>query len=268
MPRFRVVDAFTDQPFGGNPAAVLVLDEPYEDSWAQRVAAEFNLSETAFLRPLDGDGADYELRWFTPRTEVALCGHATLASAHALLEDGVSGPIRFATRHSGTLTVTHRDGRLWMDFPVNPAEAVAEPEGLADALGVRPLRVSSGRTDDIVVEVADEQTVRGLTPDLTALRAMPCRGVTVTALADPDRPYAFVSRFFAPRVGVPEDPVTGSAHTVLAPYWAERIGRTSFDAFQCSARGGLLSIELPAGAPDRVHIGGGAVTVSEGELRV
>ncbi|ASU81864.1 PhzF family phenazine biosynthesis protein [Nocardiopsis gilva YIM 90087] len=266
MSRFRVIDAFADRPFAGNPAAVLVLDGPYDDAWAQRVAAEFNLAETAFVVPADGDTADYELRWFTPAVEVALCGHATLAAAHALVEDAASGPIRFATRSSGVLTVTPREGRLWMDFPANVPTAESF-DGLPEALGAAPVWTGTAGTCDILVEVADERTVRGLTPDLAALAGFECRGVIVTARADEGSPDAFVSRFFAPRVGVPEDPVTGSAHTVLAPYWAKHLGRTSFSAFQCSRRGGRLYLETPTAAPDRVFIGGSAVTVSEGELR-
>ncbi|WP_017595429.1 PhzF family phenazine biosynthesis protein [Nocardiopsis potens] len=268
MTRFRVVDAFTDRAFSGNPAAVLVLDEPCADGRAQRVAAEFNLSETAFaVRLPPGSAADYELRWFTPAVEVDLCGHATLATAHALAEDGVRGEVRFATRSSGVLTVAERGGVLWMDFPANPPAPVEVPDGLAAALGAEPVRAAAAGTGDLLVELESEDAVRGLDPDIAGLGAFAERGVVPTAPAAPGRPYAFASRFFGPNVGVPEDPVTGSAHTALAPYWAERLGRTAFDAVQCSARGGLLSLELPAGAPGRVRIGGTAVTVSEGELR-
>ncbi|MBB6174211.1 PhzF family phenazine biosynthesis protein [Nocardiopsis mwathae] len=265
MSRFRVIDAFTDRPFAGNPAAVMLLDGPYDEAWAQQVAAEFNLSETAFIVP-DGDTADYALRWFTPSVEVALCGHATLAAAHALVEDGVDGPIRFATRSSGVLTVTPREGRLWMDFPAN-TPTPERFEGLAEALGAAPVWTGTAGTCDILVEVADARTVRGITPDMAALSALDCRGVIVTARADEGSPDACVSRFFAPRVGVPEDPVTGSAHTVIAPYWARRLKQNAFTAFQCSARGGRLYLEMPPAAPDRVFIGGSAVTVSEGDLR-
>ncbi len=266
MHRFHVVDAFTDQPFRGNPAAVLVLDGPYEDAWAQRVAAEFNLSETAFVRPGGADGADYELRWFTPRTEVDLCGHATLAAAHVLVESGRTGPFRFSSR-SGPLTVTARDGLLWLDFPANPPYEQEVPDGLLAALGGGdPVWAGFSGVGDHFVVYRDEATVRGLAPDLTAVERHTVRGVTVTAPADPDRPYDFVSRLFAPGVGIPEDPVTGSAHTALGPYWAQRLGRTRLAAVQCSARSGDLTVELPADAPDRVHIGGRAVTVSEGTL--
>ncbi|WP_107491351.1 PhzF family phenazine biosynthesis protein [Thermobifida fusca] len=266
MNRFHVVDAFTDQPFHGNPAAVLVLDSPYDDAWAQRVAAEFNLSETAFVRPLAGADADYELRWFTPTTEVDLCGHATLAAAHVLAAGGAEGPFRFASR-SGVLTVTARDGLLWLDFPANPPYAKDVPDGLVAALGGEPVWAGFSDVNDYFVVYPDEATVRALAPDLAEVARCTVRGVTVTAPADPGQPYDFVSRLFAPAIGIPEDPVTGSAHTALGPYWAHRLGRTRLDAVQCSARGGRLVVELPADAPDRVLIGGTAVTVSEGTLR-
>ncbi|MEV2275005.1 PhzF family phenazine biosynthesis protein [Nocardiopsis sp. NPDC049922] len=264
MPQFHVVDAFTDRPLAGNPAAVLILDEPYTDEWAQGVAAEFNLSETAFARRIEDPESDYELRWFTPKVEVALCGHATLATAHVLAGTGAPGPYRFSTR-SGVLTVTRDGGRMWLDFPARPAKEAEAPDGLAAALGAEPVWVGRGGTDDLLVEVADEATVRALSPDLAVLAAIPARGVIVTARGtDTD----MVSRFFAPGVGVPEDPVTGSAHTVLAPFWAERLGRTELTAHQASARGGDLELRLPADAPDRVLIGGSAVTVSHGTLRL
>ncbi|GHC89044.1 oxidoreductase [Nocardiopsis terrae] len=262
MHEYRVVDAFTDRPLYGNPAAVLVLDEPYSDSWAQGVAAEFNLSETAFARRVDGPDADFELRWFTPATEVALCGHATLATAHALTELGVAGPYRFTTR-SGILTVEQRDGKLWMDFPARPAAEMKVPEGLAEALGAEPLWVGRGGTDDLLVELADEAAVRSLAPDQARLSGIRARGVIVTARGE-DGPD-IVSRFFAPSVGIAEDPVTGSAHTVLAPFWAERLGRTEFLAHQASRRGGDLHLRL---AGDRVLIGGDAVTVATGNLNL
>ncbi|GLU49826.1 PhzF family phenazine biosynthesis protein [Nocardiopsis ansamitocini] len=268
MPRFRVVDAFAERPFEGNPAAVLLLADRYDDGWAQRVAAEFNLSETAFARPVASPEADYELRWFTPKVEVDLCGHATLATAHALVEDGSATPIRFSTR-SGVLTVTLREGLLWLDFPANPPREVEPPAGLARALGGKAEWVGYSQVGDYVVVYSEEAVVRDLAPDLAALTALPeARGVIVTAPAAPGQPYDFVSRLFAPNVGVPEDPVTGSAHTALAPYWAARLGRGSLTGFQCSTRGGRLSLELSADAPGRVLIGGTAVTVSEGELRV
>ncbi|NYH54259.1 PhzF family phenazine biosynthesis protein [Nocardiopsis arvandica] len=262
MPEYRVVDAFTDRPLAGNPAAVLVMDEDYSDGWAQGVAAEFNLSETAFARPVDEEGADYELRWFTPTVEIDLCGHATLATAHTLAERGVPGPYRFTTR-SGLLTVTERDGRLWMDFPAEPPKRTEAPEGLARALGARPLWVGLGGEEDLLVELADEDAVRGLAPDTAALARMPYHLVIVTARADggPD----FVSRVFAPAIGVPEDPVTGRAHTVLTPFWARRLGRSALTAHQASARGGDLLLEDRG---ERVLIGGEAVSVATGTLHL
>lgn len=284
MPRFRVIDAFTDRPFRGNPAAVLVLDGPYDDAWAQRVAAEFNLAETTFARPLDGaPDAEYELRWFTPTVEVDLCGHATLATAHALAEDGRPGPYRFRTR-SGVLTVTAGGAdapgtpgvgggsgvpRLWMDFPANPPTEAKEPDGLLAALGGDPAWVGHSDVGDYLVEYRDEAAVRALAPDFRALAAIPdYRGVIATAAADPGQGHVFVSRFFAPAMGIPEDPVTGSAHTVLGPFWGARLGSTAVTGFQCSARGGTVAVELPSDHPDRVRIGGPAVTVSEGRLLV
>jgi PhzF family phenazine biosynthesis protein len=264
MPEYTVVDAFTDRPLAGNPAAVLVLDDTYPDAWAQGVAAEFNLSETAFARPVDDADADYELRWFTPSVEIDLCGHATLATAHTLRERGVPGPYRFTTR-SGILTVTADEDMLWLDFPAKPAEPIEAPEGLAAALGAEPLSVGRGGTGDLLVEVADEDTVRALAPDMTALAAVEARVVIVTA---PGKEYDFVSRVFGPRVGVTEDPVTGSAHTVLVPFWAERLGRTEFLAHQASARGGDLHLRLPGDRPGRVLIGGSAVSVAHGTLHL
>ncbi|GAA0974203.1 PhzF family phenazine biosynthesis protein [Nocardiopsis tropica] len=262
MPEYRVVDAFTDRPLAGNPAAVLVLDDAYPDAWAQGVAAEFNLSETAFARPVDDPGADYELRWFTPTVEVDLCGHATLATAHALTERGEPGPFRFTTR-SGVLTVTREDGLLWMDFPARPPKPVEAPEGLAEALGARPRWVGLGGVEDLLVELADEDAVRGLAPDTAAVAALPFQLVIVTARArkGPD----FVSRVFGPAVGLPEDPVTGKAHTVLTPFWADRLGRAELTAHQASARGGDLLLKDRGG---RVLIGGRAVTVATGTLHL
>lgn len=265
--RIRTVDAFTDTPFTGNPAAVLILDAAPPDSWMASVAAELNLAETAFViaeaGAKTGPGADYLLRWFTPAVEVELCGHATLAAAHCLLADGVRGPIRFATR-SGVLTVEAQpDGSLLMDFPARPATEIDEPPGLADALGARPLWVGRGGTDDLLVELADEWSVRQLSPDLGALARIPARGIIVTAAADAGEDVDFVSRFFGPLVGVLEDPVTGSAHTVLAPFWADRFGRSELYGLQVSARSGRVGVRLSA---DRVLLTGRAVTVIDGTL--
>jgi PhzF family phenazine biosynthesis protein len=267
--RIHVVDAFTDRPFAGNPAAVCVLAEPADAGWMQRVAMEMNLSETAFPRRLDDPGADFELRWFTPKVEVALCGHATLGSAHVLFETGAvpSGrPIRFRTLHSGVLTVTRdADGMLAMDFPACPPEKTDVP-GLAEALGVSPSWTGRNAQNDILAVLGDAQAVRSLAPDLAALARIDARGVCVTAAGSgDDSGHDFVSRFFGPAVGVPEDPVTGSAHCMLAPFWAERLGRTEMRAHQASPRGGEVRVEARG---DRVTISGSAVTVIEGSLRV
>ncbi|CAM5485547.1 PhzF family phenazine biosynthesis protein OS=Streptomyces alboniger OX=132473 GN=CP975_04895 PE=3 SV=1 [Streptomyces alboniger] len=266
--RIRVVDAFTDRPFAGNPAGVLLLDAFPDNSWLQSVATEVNHAETAFAHPLpEGGDADWALRWFTPATEVDLCGHATLATAHVLHSTGTaSGPVRFATR-SGVLTATaHADGTLTLDFPTAPLTATGIPDGVAEALGAEPLRAyDTGRNcGDLLVELADEKTVRALTPDHKALVRHSERGIIATALAeDPSRGYDFVSRGFFPRVGIDEDPVTGSAHTALAPFWSERLGRAALTGLQASARTGLVRTELRG---DRTLLTGRAVTVIEGDL--
>ncbi|MCA9987560.1 MAG: PhzF family phenazine biosynthesis protein [Anaerolineales bacterium] len=256
------VDAFTTVPFAGNPAAVCLLTEARPDSWLQQVAAEMNLSETAFVMPA-ADG--FALRWFTPAAEVDLCGHATLATAHILWETGLLGPsepARFQTR-SGLLTAERRGELIELDFPVlatTPAEA---PPELLAILGVSPRYVGKFGAR-YLLELDDEAAVRALQPDFGALRTLPERGVVVTS-ATPDADYDFVSRYFAPWVGVNEDPVTGSVHCALLPFWAERLGRTELRAFQASARGGLLHLRL---AGDRARLGGQAVTVLQGELVV
>jgi PhzF family phenazine biosynthesis protein len=264
--RLRTVDAFTDQPFTGNPAAVVVLDEAPPDEWMAALAREMNLSETAFVIRGSLPDADFRLRWFTPTMEVDLCGHATLASAHCLLEDGVTSPIRFATR-SGVLTVSRQqDGSLAMDFPAAPALEVHAVAGMAEALGasVKWTGRSRGGVDFLVALLADELTVRELSPDLARVATFDASGIVVTAAADRGREYAFVSRVFAPRAGIPEDPVTGSSHAVLAPFWAERLGRTSLVGMQVSSRSGLVGVELRG---DRVAISGRAVTVLDGVVR-
>jgi len=255
-----VVDAFTTEKFRGNPAAVCVLSAPADSEWMQKVAAEMNLSETAFLEPqIEGWG----LRWFTPTVEVALCGHATLASAHVLWESGrlASGqPARLHTRQSGVLTCRRRDNLIEMDFPARRATAVELPAGLAAALGIEP--VWTGRSlDDFLCELPDQASVRSLQPDHAALARLPVRGVIVTARGAGD--FDCVSRFFAPGAGVAEDPVTGSAHCTLAPYWAGKLGKETLRAWQASARGGEVSLRL---AGDRVILSGSAVTVWRGEL--
>jgi PhzF family phenazine biosynthesis protein len=263
LPLFQV-DAFTDEPFGGNPAAVCMLDAPRDERWMLAVAAEMNLSETAFVVAAE---RGFSLRWFTPKVEVELCGHATLATAHVLWETAAcspDSPIRFATA-SGVLECTvDRDETVWMDFPALPSEEIAEPDGLAAALGARPVRVARNRHDHLV-ELADAPTVRALVPDLDAIAAIETRAVVVTALADAGNPEGadFVSRCFGPRVGIDEDPVTGSAHCALGPWWAARLGRTELVGHQVSARGGIVRVEV---RDDRVRLGGHAVTVTRGEL--
>ena len=264
--RLRTVDAFAEKPFTGNPAAVLVLDEAPPDEWMAAVARETNLSDTGFVVREELPDADFRLRWFTPTVEVNLCGHATLASAHCLFEDGAEGPIRFATR-SGVLTVDQRrDGSLAMDFPVWAShEFDAARAAVADALGVPVVR--TGRTANgafLLALMDDEDTVRGLAPDLSAVAALDASvGLIPTASANPGQEYDFVSRVFAPQAGIPEDPVTGSAHTVLAPYWADRLGRRSMTGLQVSPRSGLVGVELNG---ERVTISGRAITVFDGTL--
>ena len=264
--RIVQVDAFTHRPFGGNPAAVCVLPEPRDAAWMQAVAREMNLSETAFLRP---DGDRYRLRWFTPAVEVDLCGHATLASAHVLWEDGHLAADKAAAFHtrSGLLGAVRRGEWIELDLPATPPTPAVAPPGLVEALGAggqrgaRPRYVGKTRFD-YLVEVDGEEAVRALKPDLTALARVEARGVIVTSRASSDG-FDFVSRFFAPRSGVPEDPVTGSAHCALGPYWSERLKKKELLAYQASARGGVLRVR-PAG--DRVILGGQAVTVLRGEL--
>ncbi|CAM5377311.1 PhzF family phenazine biosynthesis protein [Streptomyces narbonensis] len=267
--RIRIVDAFTDQPFSGNPAGVLLLDSFPEDAWLQKVAAEVNLSETAFAHPLPAGGeADWALRWFTPTTEVDMCGHATLATAHVLHTTGTaSGTVRFATR-SGVLSATAAaDGTITMDFPTSTLAPLPVPDGLEKALGTEVVAVhdTAAHVGDLVVEVRDEATVRALAPDFAALKGLSSRGVIATAAAeDPDRGYDFVSRGFFPAVGIDEDPVTGSAHTALAPYWSARFGRDELTGFQGGARTGLVRTRLRG---DRTLLTGHAVTVIEGDLQ-
>ncbi len=263
--RIHVVDAFADRPFAGNAAAVCVLAEAAEPSWMQRVAMEMNLSETAFPRPVGEDDADFELRWFTPRVEVALCGHATLGAAHVLYETGAvpaGRPIRFRTLHSGVLTVRREGGLLAMDFPACPPEPIDPPGGLAEALGATPVWTGRSSQDDVLAVFADAADVRALSPDLAALGRIHARGICATA---EDTEYDFVSRFFAPAVGIPEDPVTGSAHCMLAPYWAGRLGRAELRGHQASERGGEVRVVARG---DRVTLMGAAITVLDGVLRV
>ncbi|MFJ5226698.1 PhzF family phenazine biosynthesis protein [Streptomyces sp. NPDC088400] len=268
--RIRIVDAFADRPFTGNPAGVLLLDSgtfPH-DTWLQQVAAEVNLSETAFAHPLPpGGDADWALRWFTPATEVDMCGHATLATAHVLHSTGrTTGALRFAARPGILGAVTHDDGSLTLDFPTSSLTPVPVPDGIAAALGAEPVSVHDTSEDigDLLVELADERTVRGLAPDFASLAALSRRGVIATAVADdPGRGYDFVSRGFFPRVGIDEDPVTGSAHTALAPFWSARLGRAELTGLQVSARTGFVRTALRG---ERTLLTGRAVTVIDGEL--
>ncbi|GAA2527752.1 MULTISPECIES: PhzF family phenazine biosynthesis protein [Streptomyces] len=268
--RIRIVDAFTDRPFAGNPAGVLLLDAFPDDTWLQNVALEVNHAETAFAHPLpEGGEADWALRWFTPATEVAMCGHATLATAHVLHTTGAhEGPVRFATRSGVLVAAPGEDGSVTLDFPTAPLTPVDIPEGVADALGAAPRAAcdTGPHVGDLLVEVADEKTVHALRPDLKALGAHSARGIIATARAeDPARGYDFVSRCFFPNVGIDEDPVTGSAHTALAPYWAERLGATRLTGLQASSRSGLVRTEVRG---ERTLLSGRAVTVIEGELLV
>jgi len=260
-----VVDAFTDRPFEGNPAAICVLAEDRPEHWLASVAREMNLSETAFLRRVAG-GA-WSLRWFTPTVEVVLCGHATLASAHALWEAGLADPasvLAFETR-SGTLRAVRRAPEIELDFPAEPAVPIPSPPDLLAALGTGATRFTGRNRMDFLVELDSEAAVGGLTPDFPAVAAAtrPDRGVIVTARStSPDRD--FVSRYFAPAAGIDEDPVTGSAHCCLGPFWAERLGRRKVIGRQISTRGGTVGVRIEDGG--RVTLSGRAVTVSRGEL--
>jgi predicted PhzF superfamily epimerase YddE/YHI9 len=266
VPLFQV-DAFTAEPFAGNPAAVCLLEQEAEPGWMQRVAAEMNLAETAFVRPLGPvEDAVFGLRWFTPEVEVELCGHATLASAHVLWsEDRVpgGGRIRFQTL-SGELSADDRGGVVELDFPATPPAAAEPPAGLLEALGepARTVRWSGRSRFDLLLELGSEAAVRGLEPDFRRLRELSTRGVIATARSGAEG-FDFVSRFFAPGVGIDEDPVTGSAHCALGPYWSDRLGRADLVGFQASRRGGVVRTRT---AGDRVLLGGQAVTVLRGEL--
>lgn len=254
------VNAFTDKQFSGNPAAVCVMAEPRDETWMQNVALEMNLSETAFLQKRE-DG--FGLRWFTPTVEVDLCGHATLAGAHVLWEKGYLAPdeqARFHTR-SGLLTAARKDGWIELDFPAEPEEELNYPPELIRALEVAPKYIGKNRFD-YLVEVESEGVVKSVKPDFTLLRKIPMRGVIVTSAADSPE-YDFVSRFFAPGAGIDEDPVTGSAHCCLGPFWKKRLNKDEFTARQVSQRGGVLRVQV---GKERVYISGQAVTVLWGEL--
>lgn len=267
-----VIDAFAERPFTGNPAGVCLPDFPRDDRWMQALASELNLPETAFLAPRrDGD---WDLRWFTPSVEVDLCGHATLASAHVLWHErhhgsrqlrfhprgGLVGQLRFHTR-SGLLSA-ERDARgIRLELPADPPRPTQA--NLTPALGTEPLWIGKVRLGYLAV-LRDAAAVRALAPDFAALAAFDGGGLIVTAAAD--RPeYDFISRFFAPRLGIPEDPVTGAAHCALAPYWSEQLGRTRLTGFQASQRGGVVGVKM---AGNRVRLSGAALTVSSGVLHV
>jgi len=253
------VDAFTDKPYAGNPAAVCVLPAVQPDSWMQQVAQEMNLSETAFFYP-EADG--YRLRWFTPTVEVDLCGHATLATGHVLWTEGyltAEQEAKFYTR-SGVLTARRLGDWIELNFPANPSQVIAVPDGLAEALGATPTSVGENSLG-YLVEVESATTVLDLQPDFATLARFPVHGMIVTSRGD--APYDFVSRFFAPNLGINEDPVTGAAHCCLSPHWRDRLGKSSFLAYQASARGGVVKVEDDE---ERVRLSGQAVTILKGEL--
>jgi PhzF family phenazine biosynthesis protein len=255
------VDAFTDRPFAGNPAAVCLLPSWQEKAWLQAVAQEMNLSETAFLVK---QSDHFALRWFTPKVEVDLCGHATLASAHVLWQQGqaTSDEIRFSTK-SGILKAIRNGNDIELDFPSKPEEEAVAPLGLLQSLGISARYVGKNQFD-YLVEVDSEATLRGINPDFKALASIPVRGIIVTSRAADPR-FDFVSRFFAPAAGIDEDPVTGSAHCCLGDFWRKRLGKTEFLAFQASARGGVVKVRV---RNDRTYLGGKAVTVAKGELQI
>lgn len=258
-----VIDAFTDVPFAGNPAAVCLLDRWPTDEWLQLVGREMNLSETAFLVPRGG--SDFELRWFTPKVEVALCGHATLASAHSLWTSGAAAtdrPLAFHTRKSGVLSAVRlASGEIELDFPAKPAKPAAAPAGMLEALGASAAAVARNEFD-YLVELATDAELRALAPDFSRLAKAECRGVIATAKSADPR-FDFVSRFFAPQAGINEDPVTGSAHCCLSEYWGEKLGKSEMTGFQASERGGVVRVNRVNG---RVKLIGRAVTITRGEL--
>jgi len=254
------VDAFTDRPFAGNPAAVCILPEPADERWMQQVAGEMNLSETAFLvERKDG----FNLRWFTPAVEVELCGHATLASAHILWEQGIlptDRPARFYTL-SGLLSAARKGAWIELDFPAEPEQQTEIPEALSKALGA-PAQYAGKNRFDFLLEFESAETVRKMSPDFTVLKELSGRGFMVTSRSDDSR-YDFISRFFAPAAGINEDPVTGSAHCCLGPYWAKKLGKKELTGYQASVRGGVVKVRV---GDDRVYLGGQATTVMRGTL--
>ncbi len=256
------IDAFTDQPFSGNPAGVTLLSEPKDDDWMQQVAFEMNLSETAFLLKRE-DG--FDLRWFTPKTEVDLCGHATLASAHIIWENGILPPEKMATFHtrSGVLTAEKKDGIIEMGFPALYARPEEFSPELLEAFKISP--TYAGMFDEKhLFEVESEEIVTSLDPDFNHLKKLEGRGVVITAASESGE-YDFVSRYFAPWVGVNEDPVTGTSHCCLAIHWSKRLEKKELKAYQASPRGGYLTMKV---VDDRVLLGGQAVTIFTGDLLI
>lgn len=257
-----IVDAFSSSPFAGNPAAVCLLSDPVNDTQMQNIAAEFNLSETAFCI---SDGEQHSLRWFTPVAEVDLCGHATLATARVLFSRGWDGPVDFHTK-SGTLQVWKEQDRIGMRFPLWQPEAQTVSPDLCQALHLREIlsqAVYHGREDILLVRVSDAQTVYELQPDMSLLKHIPAQGIIVTALSD-KKDVDFVCRFFAPRIGIPEDPVTGAVHCILAPFWANVLSTQVLTSYQASARGGRVYMRLEDA---HVILEGEAVIVLEGTLK-
>jgi PhzF family phenazine biosynthesis protein len=262
--RITQVDAFTSERYRGNPAAICILESEGDAEWMQRVANEMNLSETAYLVPTSSD--EFGLRWFTPAVEVDLCGHATVAAAHVLWEEGVvpgTKACRFRTR-SGVLTARRAGDWIDVEFPLERVDAINPPADAANALGVKAQSAAEcARLNYLLLELESEAAVRQASPDFTLASKVAHKGLIVTSVADARAHHDFVSRFFAPRMGVNEDPATGSAHCVLGPYWAAKLGRSELRAFQASPRGADLRVRVGG---DRVTLGGQAVTVMRGEL--
>jgi len=257
------IDAFTDSAFAGNPAAVCILSEKMEDDWMQNLAAEMNLSETAFIYR---EGKNFNLRWFTPSSEVDLCGHATLASAHTLWEAGeVSSEetIDFDTK-SGILTAEKNEKWIELNFPAEIEEAADIPENMTKALGQIEIVYSGKNRMDYLLEVESEEIVKNIEPDFDLLKKIDTRGIIVTAISASDK-YDFVSRFFAPNIGITEDPVTGSAHCCLGPYWSEKLNKNSLIGFQASERGGTVRVKVDG---NRIYLSGKAVTIFSGEILI
>jgi len=264
---YYLIDAFSQTPFSGNPAAVMILEKPLGETTMQAIASELNISETAFVETVDKNAGHYAIRWFSPAQEVELCGHATLAAAHVLYRhldvnttplvfDSASGPLRAALRD---------DGRIELDFPVTPHSTISAPPLLTQALGAEPDEVLASPTRLLAVFSSSAQ-ISTLTPDMRLLSSLPQYGICCTSVGDGDyQAYDFICRFFAPAAGIPEDPVTGSAYTALAPYFAEKLGKQVFSARQISKRGGNLAVSLLG---DRVAIAGFAVTVADGAFLV